>query len=125
MSTEIVVTEGLLARLYDITIQQGADFNLVVLYKDTDGGEVSGLTTAEMQVRLWAGDSTKIIDLDETSGLTINEAKGEITILIEAADTAVLDAPANLTYDLEATLDEGEVVRLIEGQCLVTAGVSR
>lgn len=125
MSTEIVVTVGLLARLYDITIQQGADFNLVVLYKDTDGDVISGLTTAEMQVRLWAGDSTKIIDLDETSGLTINEPKGEITILIEAADTAVLDAPANLTYDLEATLTGGEVVRLIEGQCLVTAGVSR
>jgi hypothetical protein len=125
MSTEIVVTEGLLARLYDITIQQGADFNLVVLYKDTDGDVVSGLDTCEMQVRLWAGDSTKIIDLDETSGLTINEPKGEITILIEAADTAVLDAPANLTYDLEATLDGGEVARMLEGQCLVTAGVSR
>lgn len=125
MSAEIVVTEGLLAKLYDITIQQGADFNLVVLYKDSEGVAIPDLSTAEMQVRQWAGNTTRIISLDETSGLTISEPKGEITILIAAEDTADLDAPKNLTYDLEATRTSGEVARLLEGQCLVTAGVSR
>ena len=125
MSATITVTEGVLAKLYDITIQQGSDFNLVVLYKDASGSAVLTLDSAELQAREWAGAAAKIIDLSEGSGITIDEAKGEITVFIAAATTAALDAPKNLIYDLEAGLDDDLRVRLIEGQCLVSAGVSR
>ena len=124
MSTTVTVTEGLLAKLYDITVQQGADFNLVVLYKDAAGSIITTLDSAELQARVWAGADSAKIDLAEGEGLTIDESAGSITIFIAAATTTALDAPENLIYDLEAGLDGGLRVRLLEGQCLVTAGVT-
>ena len=124
--TTVNVTEGILAKLYDITVQQGSDFNLTVLYKDSSGSPITTLDgTAELQARSWSGSSSKIIELDESDGLTIDASKGEITIFIAAATTAALTAPSNLVYDLEAGLDTDLKVRLMEGQCLVSANVTR
>ena len=124
--TTVNVTEGILAKLYDITVQQGSDFNLTVLYKDSSGSPITTLDgTAELQARSWSGSSSKIIELDESDGLTIDASKGEITIFIAAATTAALTAPANLVYDMEAGLDTDLKVRLMEGQCLVSANVTR
>jgi hypothetical protein len=116
------------ATTYDLTIEQGATFSLVITYKDNDTPiDLSGYT-ARMQVRATAESATVLIELTTANGRIVlgpwsGGAAGTITLTIAAADTAALTAGRAL-YDLE--LISGSVVtRLIQGVCTISRNITR
>ncbi len=114
-----------MSKRYDITIEQGATFELVVEWKDPAGAAIS-LTgyTAAMQVRKTYGGPTILSLASGGSGIAIDAALGKLTITIARTTTAALAAPVQGVYDLEVT--NGTVTyRLLEGSVLVTPEVTR
>lgn len=115
-----------MAVAYNITIDQGADFFLNVTYDNPDGTPVN-ITgyTAEMQVRTNPNSPTAVLTLTNGSGITITGSSGLVAIHATATQTRAIDE-GPYVYDLEITAPTGGVVtRLIQGQALVSAEVTR
>lgn len=111
----------------DITIEQGADFDLVVNVVDDvfdSDGNVTGETpsdltgwTARMQARERVDSTTTLFDITPTV------ASSAVTIHIGATATAAYDWLSGV-YDLEIT--DGTVVRrLLRGNVTVNREVTR
>lgn len=113
------------AAVYNIEIEQGATFQLPLVYKDYLGNpiDISGYT-ARMQVRRSYEAPTPLLDLTtENNGITLGGSSG--TIQIEAAD--LLTSPLPIipetkpgVYDLELRSPGGVVTRLIKGSVTIT-----
>ena len=109
-----------MAQYYEIHIDAGADYVMTVSQEDTAGTAIP-LTgfTARMMLKSTYTDTTPLISLTSEvgGGLTINEAAGEIEVLIEDTDTATLctDEVTEGVYDLEIESPAGVVTRLIGG----------
>jgi hypothetical protein len=120
------------AGIHNITIEQGATFNLVALYRDS-GGAIIPLTgwTARMQVRAAFNSPHPLLDLPGTDGtITVTGATGRIEVTIPAEVTAGLSlygkASASYVYDLEiAETATGVVKRLLKGAVTVDAEVTK
>lgn len=115
-----------MAVAYNIVIDQGADYFLNVTYDNPDGTPVN-ITgyTAEMQIRVNANSPTAVLTLTSGSGITITGASGLIAIRATAAQTRAIDE-GPYVYDLEITAPStGVVTRIIQGQALVSAEVTR
>lgn len=113
------------AAIYNATIDQGATFQLEVVYKD-DAGTPINLTgyTAALQVRQNYYDTTALLTLTSPSnGIVITGATGTIDITMTSAQTGGLDE-GFYVYDLEIT-SGGTVTRLIQGQFTVSPEVTR
>lgn len=113
------------AAIYNATIDQGATWNLQVVYK-TDAGVPINLTgyTAALQVRQNYYDTTALLTLTSPSGgIVITGATGTIDITMSATQTGSLDE-GFYVYDLEIT-SGGTVTRLIQGQFTVSPEVTR
>lgn len=113
------------AAIYNATIDQGATWNLEVVYK-TDAGVPINLTgyTAALQVRQNYYDTTALISLTSpSSGIVITGATGTINITMTAQQTGSLDE-GFYVYDLEIT-SGATVTRLIQGQFTVSPEVTR
>lgn len=113
------------AAIYNATIDQGATWNLQVVYK-TDAGVPINLTgyTAALQVRQNYYDTTALISLTSPSGgIVITGATGTIDITMTAQQTGSLDE-GFYVYDLEIT-SGATVTRLIQGQFTVSPEVTR
>jgi len=110
---------------HDITIEQGATFqlNLVWTY-DGDPIDLTGYT-ARMQVRrTHKSDSALLSFTTENGAITLGGVAG--TIAIQGAATLTDDVPAKpCVYDLEMVSAGGIVTRLIEGAATVTPEVTR
>ncbi len=115
-----------LGNLFDITINQGATFELTITYKDSAGTAIN-LTgyTARMQVRETYSSSSTVVSLTNGSGITLGGAAGTIAILISATTTAALTAPFSGVYDLEIVTAGGVVTRLLQGAATVSPEVTR
>tara|TARA_R110000868_G_scaffold19150_4_gene82786 strand:+ start:5585 stop:5935 length:351 start_codon:yes stop_codon:yes gene_type:complete len=111
---------------YDITIEQGATFQLNLVWKDPNGTAIN-LTgyTARMQVREKVTSTTALISLTtENGGITLGGAAG--TIAVVAAATATDDITVKRgVYDLELISSGGIVTRLIEGCVTISPEVTR
>ena len=109
------------ATRYDITIEQGATFSLVITWRNAAGALVD-LTgyTAKMDIRQSVG-GTLIKALASGSGITLGGAAGTITLTISATDTAAMTTDG--VYDLELT-SAGVVTRLIEGKVWLSEQVT-
>lgn len=114
-----------MANSYNSTIDQGADWYLTVVYKDSTGTpfDLTGYT-ARMQLRVNANSSTAALTLSTSSGITITGATGTVEVHATAAQTGAL-TPQNYVYDLEITSGSGVVTRLIQGILNVSAEVTR
>jgi hypothetical protein len=114
------------ATTYDITIEQGATFSLVITYKDNDTPVNLTGYTARMQVRSTMESATVLIEL--TTGadgrIVLGGSAGTITMTIAATDTAALTA-GRAVYDLELVSGGGIVTRLIQGVCTISRNVTR
>lgn len=110
---------------YNISAEQGSDYQATVAYTD-DSGDPVNLTgyTARMQVRQFAGSSVPFLTLTNTSGLAITAATGVIVISISAAALALLPA-GEYTYDLEIIDGSAKVTKLLQGNFDVDAEVTR
>ena len=115
-----------LGNRFDITINQGATFELTITWKDSAGTAIN-LTgyTARMQVRETYSSTTPIVSLTNGAGITLGGAAGTIAIVISATTTAALAAPFSGVYDLEIVSAGGVVTRLVQGTATVSAEVTR
>lgn len=114
------------AAIYNATIDQGATYNLQVVYKN-DAGTPINLTgyTAALQIRQNYYDTTALLTLTSPSnGIVITGNTGTIDITMTSVQTGLLDE-GFYVYDLEITSGGGIVTRLIQGQFTVSPEVTR
>jgi hypothetical protein len=112
---------------YDITIEQGATFQLSITWKDADDNPID-LTgyTARMQVRRRhrAEDPALLSLTTENGAITLGGAAGTISIVASATSTD--DLPAKpCVYDIELISPGSIVYRVLEGAADVTPEVTR
>lgn len=113
------------AAQHDITIEQGATFQMNLVWKDA-GGTPINLTgySARMQVRRKYSSTDYLLNLVSPTDITLGGALGTIVVTASAAATDNLPSkPA--VYDLELVSPTGVVTRLIEGSVLITPEVTR
>jgi hypothetical protein len=113
------------AGIYNFTIDQGSNWDLNVIYKDSTG-TVINLTgyTAAMQLRQNYNSDTADLTLNTSNGgIVITGAQGKLVLSATAVQTAALDA-GFYVYDLEIS-SGGVVTRLIQGQITVAGEVTR
>jgi hypothetical protein len=116
-----------IAGLANLTCQQGATFKRTLTWTAPNKKDLINLTgyTARMHVRATVDASETITTLTTSnSRVTLGGALGTIDLLISATDTAAL-TPGQYVYDLELVSGGGEVTRLIEGNFVVKAEVTR
>lgn len=127
------------AGIYNITIEQGADWRLLFVWKDT-AGEPHDLTeyTARMQVRASFDAKTPIFNLTtENGGIYLGGIEGTVDVNIAAAVTQGVKVNRNelswqdgkegmtFAYDLEMIDGEGRVKRLLQGAVFFIPEVTR
>lgn len=109
---------AIIANLY---IDQGTDYTITVDVTDS-AGDILDLTdyTATAQIRKTYTSSS----LSATFTTSITEAAGQVTISLTDTQTSALEA-GRYVYDLNIESAGGVKTRVIEGQAVVTPGVTR
>lgn len=110
---------AIIANLY---IDQGTDYSIEVDCTDI-AGEVLDLTgyTAAAQMRKTYGSSS----VSATFTTAITAATGKVTLSLTDTQTSGLDA-GRYVYDLNITkTSTSETTRVVEGQAILTPGVTR
>lgn len=126
------------AGTHNITIEQGTDWQLVLTYKLN--GVAVNLTgyTARMQVRHIAASPTVLAtfstppssstssgSLTPAAGtIALGGSAGTITLAMPASESTRVQAGSHV-YDLELINPSGKVERFLQGNCEVTAEVTR
>jgi hypothetical protein len=108
----------------DLSIEQGATYNLVLTWQIN--GTAVNLTnyTARLQARVDVEDSEVILSLTTGAGITLGGAAGTITLDQTATQTTLLPA-GTYVYDLELIAGGGTVTRLVQGELIVSPEVTR
>lgn len=127
------------AGIYDITIEQGADWRLVITWKDDKAApmDLAGFT-ARMQVRESFASKVKVFELTTENGqITLGGADGIVTMELPAAITAAVainptkttwidgKQAQQLVFDLEMISPAGAITRLIQGSALFVPEVTK
>lgn len=109
---------AIIANLY---IDQGTDYSITVDVTDS-AGDILNLSgyTASAQIRKTYSSST----VSETFSTSIAEATGQVTLSLTDTQTSGLSS-GRYVYDLNITSSGGNTSRVIEGQAIVTPGVTR
>jgi hypothetical protein len=108
---------------YDLYIEQGATYSQEFVWKDSTGTPINLSTyTARMQVRQVKTENI-ILNLTNTSGITLG-SNGSIKIAVSATGTSALPT-LNARYDLELQSSSGTVTRLLQGEVVISAEVTR
>ena len=109
------------AGIYDIVIDQGADFS-IQLDLANDGSAVD-LTGFSARAQLRATPTTSELAASFTINFT-DRANGQLKMEMPNATTAGL-SPGKYYYDLESVSGGGVVTRLLQGVARVTPNVTR
>jgi hypothetical protein len=115
-----------MAANYDIVMDQGATFNRVITWQDSQAIPVN-LTgyTARMQIRSEVDSSTAALSLTTENGrIALGGTAGTITLTVSATDTVAVTA-GEYVYDIELVSGSGTVTRLLQGCFTVDAEVTR
>ena len=109
---------AIIANLY---IDQGTDYTITVDVTDS-AGDILDLTdyTATAQIRKTYTSSS----LSATFTTSIAAVAGQVTISLTDTQTSALEA-GRYVYDLNIESSLGVKTRVIEGQAVVTPGVTR
>jgi hypothetical protein len=113
------------AGILDFTIEQGATFNLLLTWKIN--GTPVNLTgyTARLAARVDVEDTEVILSLTTSNGgITLGGSAGTIRLDQTAAQTTLLPA-GTYVYDLELIAPNTTVTRLVQGELLISAEVTR
>lgn len=108
-----------IAGIYNITMDQGAQWTLTVVY-DNNSGTPIDLTgyTARMQVRPKFGSDNAVLTLSSpSSGIVITPLTGTLNLTATTAQTGDIDG-GFYVYDLEIS-SGGVVTRLMQGSVTV------
>ena len=110
-----------MAALSNIYIDQGADFTTVISLTDSNNDALN-LTgySALAQIRKSHG-STPIA---ATFGTALTTTTGQLTLTLTDAITTAMDS-GRYVYDVLLTDASGDKTRVLEGQAVLTPGVSR
>lgn len=113
---------------YNIVIDQGADFFIDINYDNPNGTPVNltGYSSA-MQIRSLPSSPDSVLSLTSAAGggITITALTGLVSVHATATQTRAIDE-GTYYYDLEITDNfTGVVTRLVQGQALVSAEVTR
>lgn len=117
------------AGIYDIYIEQGATFQKIFIWKDSNGNliNITGFT-ARMQFRLQTTSETILFEATTENGkIALGGSAGTVTVTISATETAAFDF-CSAVYDLElqsSVLSGSVVTRLLEGSVNVSKEVTR
>lgn len=106
---------------HNFTIEQGATFERVLTI--TDDGVARDLTghVFAMQARRHVADAEAAFEV--TCAVT-SAAGGQVTLSMTAAETADL-AAGNYVYDLDETTPDDFVIRLLQGNIMVSPEITR
>jgi hypothetical protein len=114
-----------MAVAYNTIIDQGADWYLTVTYENPNGTPINITSyTSALQIRSLPSDPTTVLSLSTGSGITITGATGTVEVHATATQTRAIDE-GTYYYDLEITAPTGVVTRLVQGQVVVSAEVTR
>jgi len=110
-----------MAIIANLFIDQGTDFSVTVDVTDTDGSvlDLDGYS-ASAQIRKTYTSSS----VSATFGTSISASNGQVTLTLSDTVTAGLSA-GRYVYDLNIESSGGQVTRVVEGQAIVTPGVTR
>ena len=110
-----------MAQIANIYIDQGCDYSITIDVTDA-AGNVLDMTdyTAEGQIRKTYSSST----VTDSFSTAINEVGGQVNISLSSTQTAAIEA-GRYVYDVIVTDPNDESVRIIEGQAIITPGVTR
>jgi len=111
-----------MAVISNLYIDQGTDFSAVIDVVDANGDvvDLTGYTVAA-QIRKTYGSSSATASFTATVS---SAASGKITLTLTDTVTAAIDA-GRYVYDVNVTSSGGTVTRVIEGQAVITPGVTR
>jgi hypothetical protein len=117
-----------MAVVYNVEIDQGADWFLDVNYDQPNGSPVNITSyTAALQLRSLPDDPTAVLTLTTANGgIAITGATGLVAIHATAVQTRAID-DGTYYYDLEISSPANPpvVTRLIQGQAVVSPEVTR
>tara|TARA_B100000902_G_scaffold60790_1_gene67903 strand:- start:3975 stop:4307 length:333 start_codon:yes stop_codon:yes gene_type:complete len=110
-----------MAIIANLFIDQGTDFTVTVDVSDATGGilDLTGYS-ASAQIRKTYGSSTKV-DFTTNTG---TPSQGKVTMSLTDAQTSALES-GRYVYDLNITSGGGVTTRVVEGQAIITPGVTR
>ena len=109
----------------DFTIEQGATFNLLLTWEINNVAVNLTGYTARLQARVDVEDTETILSLTTSNGgITLGGAAGTISLDQTATQTTQL-APGTYVYDLELIASNATVTRLVQGELLISAEVTR
>tara|TARA_B100001939_G_C16933033_1_gene614760 strand:+ start:587 stop:919 length:333 start_codon:yes stop_codon:yes gene_type:complete len=110
-----------MAAISNIFIDQGTDFSVTVDVTDANGSplNLSGYTAASQIRKSYASSSASA-----TFTTSISESSGQVTMSLTDTQTSGLAAGRYL-YDLNITSSASVTSRVVEGQVIVTPGVTR
>ena len=119
------------AGIYDIYIERGSDWELILTYKDSNGNAIN-LTGCSVEAELKeTADLTSAVLLPISASIT-DASGGEITLSLTKAQTATLTYAVGpnyrykkeYAYDVLLNLTTGKTVRILNGKANVSPGVT-
>ena len=110
-----------MAALSNIYIDQGSDFTSVITLTDSNSDALN-LTgySALAQIRKSHGSTT----IAATFGTALTTTTGQLTMTLADTITAAMDS-GRYVYDVLLTDGSGDKTRVLEGQAILTPGVSK
>ena len=110
-----------MAIIANLFIDQGTDFSVTVDVTGADG-EILNLSgySASAQIRKTYASSTTAA----TFATSIAEATGQVTLSLTDTQTSAL-SHGRYVYDMNITSGGGQTTRVVEGQAIITPGVTR
>lgn len=110
---------------YDITLEQGADYQLALPVLDDTGAPVTVTGwTARVQVRRRASDSSVLAEFTTAADGGLTVAGTEVLLTVPAATSSAWVWTAG-QYQLELVDPDGVVTRLAEGRFTVSPETTR
>ncbi len=112
---------------HDIIVEQGSVFELFFEYRDCEDVliDLTGYT-AQMQIREAKDSPTYLVEVTESSGITLGGAAGTVLIRISASVTDALDFNKGV-YDVELSEagDDTLTRRVLEGKVKFSEQVTK
>ena len=112
-----------MAIIANIFIDQGADFSVTVNVADVDGTtlDLAGYSAAAQMRKTYESSSSSA---SFTTAISNPTTDGQVTLSLTDTVTNAL-SPGRYVYDLVVTSGGGLKTRVVEGQAVVTPGVTR
>ena len=111
-----------MAIIANLFIDQGTDFSIVVDVTDATGSvlDLTGYSAAA-QIRKTYGSSSASATFTTSTG---TPSQGKVTLSLTDTQTSGLSS-GRYVYDLDITSGSGVKTRVVEGQAIITPGVTR